>query len=467
MNKEFSKVLAYFKTLTTIPRGSENREGIRDYLCSFAKEHGLTYRTDSADNVVIRKPASPAYADKAPVILQGHTDMVCALAEGYTFDFLHESLHLEQHGDSLSAQGTTLGGDDGIAVAMMLALLESESELPALECIFTSDEEIGMIGADALDMSDIRGKYLINIDSEDEGVLTVSCAGGSTAVAHIPYTSEAVSGYAYEICIGGLTGGHSGTEIIKGGYNACKLLARVLEKLENYRLVSIGGGEKENAIAVAAKMRVVLPAPFDFAPLLAAIENACKGKEPAIVCGSTALGESEWQAMTSESTRAVANALTAFPQGIVKMSAFDESAVQTSLNLGVLEQTDTEIVFTFCVRSSVTADREALEEQLRRITAQNGGTLVLSGIYPGWEYKEDSVLRERAVQVYEKLYGTTPKIEAIHAGLECGVLLSKKPTLDCISLGPQMYDVHTPRERLSISSAERTWAYLLALIKAL
>ena len=467
MHEDFLKVLEYFKTLTTIPRGSENREGIKNYLCSFAKEHRLPYRADSADNVIIRKPAAPAYADKAPVILQGHSDMVCALAEGCHFDFLHESLHLKQEGDFLFAEGTSLGGDDGIAVAMMLALLASDTPLPALECIFTADEEIGMIGANALDMSDIKGKYLINIDSEDEGVFTVSCAGGSTAVAHIPYATQAISGYAYEINIGGLIGGHSGMEIAKGGYNANKLLALVLEKLKNYHLVSIGGGEKENAIAVAAKMRVVLPAPVDFAPITAEIEQNCKAREPHMVCSSTALGAGTWQVMTGESTSALANALSAFPQGVIQMSALDESAVQTSLNLGILEQTQSEVVFTFCVRSSVRAEREALEADLHRITAQAGGTLALSGIYAAWEYKEHSVLRERAQQVYKKLYGTAPRLEATHAGLECGVLLSKKPGLDCISFGPQMYDVHTPRERLSISSSERTWAFLLALIKAL
>ena len=467
MSNHFEKVLEYFKTLTTIPRGSENREGIKNYLCDFAAARGLRYRSDAADNVVIFKPAAAEYADRAPVILQGHTDMVCALAEGYTFDFLTEALHLKQEGDFLSAQGTSLGGDDGIAVAMMLALLESDIPLPALECIFTSDEEIGMIGVDALDMSDITGKYLINIDSEDEGVLTVSCAGGSTAVVKIPYRCHSVNGVQYEITLSGLAGGHSGTEIVKGGYNANKLLGEVLKPLEDYAIISLHGGEKENAIAVSATVSLVVPHETDFTPVLEAIKAQCIAQDPDFYYTCRLLGNGTVQAMDKKSTAAVAGALSDLPQGIIKMSAFDPTAVQTSLNLGVLEQEESAVSFTFCVRSSVQKEREALEENIQTIAAAYGGTMALSGIYPSWEYKKDSVLREKAVETFEKMFGYTPKIESIHAGLECGVILSKKPELECISLGPQMYDVHTARERLSISSSERTWEYLLALIRAL
>ena len=215
MSKDFEKVLRYFEKLTTIPRGSGNRAGIRDYLCAFARAHALRYRFDAADNVVIFKPAAPGYEHKIPVIVQGHTDMVCAAEQDYRIDFQTQALRLKREGDFLFAEGTSLGGDDGIAVAMMLALLESNMPLPALECIFTADEEIGMIGASALDMSDIHGKYLINADSEDEGVLTVSCAGGSTAVVTIPTESEQLQAHLYEVRISGLMGGHSGVEITK------------------------------------------------------------------------------------------------------------------------------------------------------------------------------------------------------------------------------------------------------------
>ena len=467
MTKEFQKVFTYFKTITAIPHGSTNCEGMRDFLCRFAQNHGLRYRSDAANNVVIFKAAGAGFENRAPVILQGHIDMVCADEDGYAIDFLKEGLTLEEHGDFLSAKGTSLGADDGIAVAMMLALLESDLPLPSLECIFTADEEIGMIGASALDMSDIKGKYLINIDSEDEGVLTVSCAGGSTAVVHVPIQKESINAYCYTIDISGLAGGHSGVEIIKRGLNANKLLAEVLKALPPCRIVSIGGGEKENAIAARASLCVAFETPVNVNEPLAALEAEWKKTEENLRLACRKEGLRSVQAFDAASSCRVAEALSAMPQGIIKMSEYDASAVQTSLNLGVLEQNESEVLFTFSVRSSVEAERKALEEELAAIAKKANGSISLSGIYPGWAYKEDSVLRQKAVAVYEKLYGSTPQIEAIHAGLECGVLLAKKPDLDCISLGPQLYDVHTARERLSLSSAARTWEYVLELIRAL
>ena len=467
MSRDFERAVSFFETLTTIPRGSENCAGICRYLCDFAQQRALRYRSDAAHNVVIFKAASTGLEGKAPVILQGHIDMVCAAEEGCDIDFLHEGLTLERDGDFLSAKGTSLGADDGIAVAMMLALLDSDLPLPALECIFTADEEIGMIGATALDMSDLQGKHLINVDSEDEGVLTVSCAGGSTAVVTLPIKTETVTAEIYNVAVSGLVGGHSGMEIVKGGLNANKLLGTLLEKLPPCRLVSIGGGEKENAIAARASMRLAFEYPTDVKSVVKAVEGEFAAKEPQLQIICEDAGKQSCTVMDEDSSRRIKAALIALPQGIIKMSAFDESAVQTSLNLGVLEQDAQAVRFTFCVRSSVCEEREALEKRLADIAAENGGAMSISGVYPGWEYKADSVLRETAVRVFEQCFGYTPKIEAIHAGLECGVLLSKKPDLDCISLGPQLYDVHTARERLSLSSAERTWRYLVKLILAL
>ena len=467
MSKDFNKVLDFFQKLTTIPRGSENREGIKNYLLDFAGERGLRCRSDEADNVVIFKSASKPFEGKAPVILQGHTDMVCAKEDAYEIDFLNEGLKLQRDGDFLSAKGTSLGADDGIAVAMMLALLDSDKELPALECIFTSDEEIGMIGATALDMSDIEGKYLINVDSEDEGILTVSCAGGSTAVVNIPVKKEQREGFVYEISVSGLMGGHSGTEIGKGGLNANCVLAYVLKELEGYRIVCVSGGEKENAIAARAKMILLFEKETDISPLLEKLINESKAKEPDIKAECIFKSKQKVAAFDKDSTKRTAAALISMPQGIIKMSEFDKNAVQTSLNLGVLEQADNSVSFTFSVRSSVKEQREELERELKSIAETNGGTLAISGVYPGWEYKKNSVLRDKAVEVFEKLFDNTPKLESIHAGLECGVLISKKPELECISLGPQLYDIHTAREKLSISSAERTWKYLNELILSL
>ena len=465
MKTEFLKTLDYFEKLTKIPRGSTNRAPVRDFLCAFAREKGLRYRTDSADNVVIWKAAGKGYENRSPVILQGHTDMVCVKEEGYETDFQREGLKLCKEGDFLFAQGTSLGGDDGIAVAMMLALLESSMALPPLVCLFTADEEIGMIGAEALDMSDIEGNYLINIDSEEEGVLTVSCAGGSTAVLSLPYALQQQSGYVYEIAVGGLAGGHSGMEIGKGGSNACKVLGEVLAALPAHALVRLEGGEKENAIATAAKAAVLLKEPAQLQALCESIRAQHIEKEPHIGIHCTGGDAAQVKATDSTSTAAIEAALLAMPQGVIKMSAFDEKSVQTSLNLGVIEWAPGAADFTFCVRSSVKAEREALEKELAGIAARAGGTITISGIYPSWEYRENSALREAAVAVFERLYGKKPRIEAIHAGLECGLLLEKKSELDCISIGPQMYDVHSARERLSISSCERTMEYLVELLK--
>ena len=466
MKDILKSVFNHFETLTTIPRGSQNREGIRAYLCAFARKHALAYRTDSADNVIILKPAAGSSTAPA-VILQGHTDMVCACAEGYDIDFYHEPLRLRQKDGYLYAEGTSLGGDDGIAVAMMLALLESDLELPALECIFTADEEIGMVGATALDMSDMRGKYLINIDSDEEGVITVSCAGGSTAALTLPTAWQEEDARLYDITVSGLKGGHSGTEIHLGGLNANKVLGEVLQALGAPRIAHIGGGEKENAIAVSAHARVAPAHETDLEALLLRLEAEYKQTEPNIKITSAYQGLCTQKIMTAAASAQVIQTLCAVPNGVMQMSAYDTSAVQTSLNLGVLEQTEDTVVFTFSVRSSVSAEREALEERLRAIAQAHGGTLRVSGVYPAWSYNPHSVLRDTAVQVFEKQYGYAPELQSIHAGLECGVLAAKKADLECISIGPQMYDIHTARERLEIASVQRTCTYLISLIKAL
>lgn len=468
-NVNFQKVLEYFKTLTTIPRGSENREGIRNYLCAFAKQKGLYFRFDDADNVVIIKEAAKGFENSEPVILQGHTDMVCAADEGADIDFLKDALKIKTEGDFIFAEGTSLGGDDGIAVAMMLALLDSDIALPRLECIFTSDEEIGMIGASALDMSDIKGRYLINVDSEDEGVITVSCAGGSTAVAVLPVKKEKITAHIYEVSITGLAGGHSGTEIVKGGLSANKLINKVLDNFDfgTFRVVNISGGEKENAIAARSKITLAFETEIDLNEPLSKLKEACALKEPDIKISSEYKGYNEVSALDEKSSDALKSELALLPQGIIKMSEFDKSAVQTSLNMGVIEQKKERVEFTFSVRSSVTEEREELENVIKEAIESEGGYVQISGVYPAWEYKQSSVLRAKACEVFERLYGYAPKPESIHAGLECGVLISKKPELECISIGPDIFDVHTSREKLSISSCERVWKYLLELLKSL
>lgn len=461
------EALYYFEELCAIPHGSRDTKRISDYCVRFAKEHGLRYVQDAHNNVVIYKPASKGYEEHPTVILQGHLDMVCEKDADCDIDFAVDGLRLRHDGSYIFAEGTTLGGDDGIAVAYALAVLASDSlKHPPIEAVFTVDEEIGMLGADAMDMRVLQGRVLLNCDSEDEGILTVSCAGGATSRLARPVTREPFAGTVWRMAVRNLTGGHSGVEINKGRANANKVLAAILEKLP-VRLIAIDGGSKDNAIPRASEALVVADAPeAAFAAAAEEVRKTLPATEGAaeFVCESA---ESRLLPMSAEASEAVLGLLNALPNGVQAMSSDIEGLVQTSLNLGILKTETDSVTLTFSVRSSVNAEKAALIASLQEIGARFGADYSQSGEYPAWEYQKESRLRDTMVNTYRALYGKEPVVEAIHAGLECGIFSDRLKGLDAVSFGPQMHDIHTSRERLDIASTERTWDYLVAVLERL
>ena len=473
------QVFRYFEEICAIPHGSRNLQQISDYLVDFAKAHGLKYRQDKDLNVIIWKEGSKGYETCEPVILQGHMDMVAVKESDCDKDMEKEGLDLEINGDYIFAKGTSLGGDDGIAVAYALAILDDEELAhPPIEAIFTVNEEIGMLGATAIDVSDLRGRLFMNMDSEDEGIFTVSCAGGATVICKIPYETEMVHASVIEIKMDEFTGGHSGVEIAKGRLNANCAMARVLLNLFNeveMQLVSVNGGEKDNAIpkfsvaVIAVLPEEVTQAKKIIEETFAQMKEEYKITDPEIKLTVNVKEEpNKVTTFTEDTTFAVVTAMVHMPDGVQKMSQEIEGLVQTSLNMGILTTQKSEVQMTFSVRSSSETEKQYLIDKLTSLTETLGGDVEVIGAYPGWEYKEDSRLRQVMVNVYKDLYnGEEPVVEGIHAGLECGIFASKLPGLDAVSFGPQMEHIHTTNEVLSISSTERTWELVVKTLAAL
>lgn len=468
------EVFSRFEALCRIPHGSRDTKRISDYCVAFAKAHGLKYLQDESNNVVIWKNGTAGYEDHPPVILQGHLDMVCEKEPGCDIDFSTDGLRLKTDGTDVYAEGTTLGGDDGIAVAYALAILASDTLAhPPLEVVFTVDEEIGMLGATAADLSMLRGRVLLNIDSEDEGVLTVSCAGGATSTITLPVEKAPAAGTEYELTVEGLQGGHSGVEINKGRCNANKLMGELLKRISEdvpLRLAEIAGGQKDNAIPRACRAVLVTEDEAAFAAAFArakaAVEETASALEPQLLISCRSVGAGT-QALTQRDSQNAVELLCALPNGVQAMSSEIPGLVQTSLNLGILLMQQAEIKMTFSVRSSVNAEKEALIASLQATADKHGAAYSQMGDYPAWEYRKDSRLRPLMVAVFEECFGRKPVVEAIHAGLECGILAGKLPGLDAVSFGPDMQDIHTTRERLNIASVARTWKYLCAVLERL
>lgn len=467
----------YFEEICSIPHGSSNTKKISDYCVNFAKNHGLRYIQDDSDNVIIFKDGTAGYETCAPIIIQGHLDMVCEKESDSDIDFGKDGLTLKLKDNIITADKTTLGADDGIAIAYALAILESkEIPHPPLEVVFTSDEETGMLGASALDCSSLRSRTMLNIDSEEEGELLVSCAGGIRVNALLPVKRENVSGTVVDITISGLAGGHSGMEIDKNRANANKLLGRTLYKLNDsfpFRIIAISGGLMDNAIPREASVQILVSENTDIESLNKAVHelNEIYANEYRLTDSDVKLDAAKMEdsssisAMSLEDTSRVITALVSLPNGIQKMSGNISGLVQTSLNLGILSSSDTEAVFSFAVRSSVETEKDELVERIKCLIETLGGNITCSGAYPAWEYREDSPLRELMINIYEKQYGKKPIVQAIHAGVECGILLSKLPGLDCVSFGPDIKNAHTPKESLDAASVLRTWNYLLEILK--
>ena len=470
-----SGVFEMFEQLCGIPHGSRNTKAISDFCVRFAQEHGLDYRQDDSNNVILFAPATPGMEQAQPVMLQGHLDMVCEKEADCPLDLQKEGLNLRTDGEWIWAEGTTLGGDDGIAVAYALAILADPTiPHPPLEVVLTTDEEIGMLGAAAIDLSEVKARRVLNIDSEEEGVLLAGCAGGATVCCHIPLMWTLKKGLRATVQITGLRGGHSGMEIQKGRANANKLMGRFLNEMDEifaYALCTVNGGNKDNAIARESTADVVI-LPERLAELTAFAaqrQEAYRAEygeaDPDITIAVTPGTEDTFEIMMGDCRRSVLSVLQQLPNGVQQMSRDIEGLVQTSLNLGILKVDFRGIHLTSSVRSSVNAEKQQLIQQLAEICGKLGGSCEVMGEYPAWEYKADSPLREIMTEVYLEQYGRKPAVEVIHAGLECGLLSGKLDGLDCVSFGPDIVDIHTTRENLSIPSVQRTWKLLLEVLK--
>ena len=465
-------VFHYFEDLCAIPHGSYNTKEISDYLVNFAKIHNLRYLQDELNNVILFGDATPGYEDHAPVIIQGHMDMVCVKDPDCPKDMTKEGVDVTHNGEFVYAEGTSLGADDGIAVAFALALLADPTiPRPALEVVITVDEETGMEGAAGIDLSMLKGRRLLNIDSDEEGIFTVSCAGGVKTTVHLSVKRRAVYGPCVRLTVEGLKGGHSGAEIHKPLANANKVMAEFLGRIQQIMPVCItklSGGEKDNAIPSFCQVTMVALGMYierinDIAEELQK-EIREKYDEPGAVVRGDDVDALGGNALTTEDSAKVIALMNALPNGIQEWSQDIEGLVQTSLNMGVASLSD-ELKLTFALRSSVNWEKEDLKKKVEEVATFYGATCTHKGDYPAWEYKKDSNLRDTLVRVYEEMYHKAPGVFAIHAGLECGLLSEKIEGLDCISLGPQAYDIHTPRERLSIASTQRFWSYLCEVLK--
>ncbi len=465
---EMKRVFEIFEEISLIPRGSGNMEKISQYCEDFAKKNSLRYLRDKANNVVIFKDGSKGYENAEPVILQGHLDIVCQSER--EIDFLNEGLQIYTEGDFVKAKGTTLGADNGIAVSYILSILESKDIAhPPIEAVFTTDEEIGMLGAMALDMGVLSAKKMINLDAEEEDTLTVSCAGGSEFAIKLPLSFQKRQGTEVEIVLMGLQGGHSGVEIDKGRVNANILAGRVLNTLKNFDIISLNGGDKSNAIPNTCVLRLcVLDAENfkkDARDCLELIKNEISAREKDFNYQINILESGEYSVLSEKLREEIIFFLATAPNGIVDMSAEIEGLVETSLNLGILKTAREEIYINFSLRSNKVSALYYLEEKLKTFSRCTHCEYECFGHYPPWEFKENSSLQALYKECFKETFGFEVKVEAIHAGLECGVFASAIEGIDCIAFGPSLYDVHTVKEKMSISSAERIYKLLLEILK--
>lgn len=472
MNKNVYK---YFKKISEIPHGSGNTKLISDYLVSFANEKGLRYIQDEANNVIIFKAGSLGRENDATVIIQGHMDMVTEKTKDSNHDFSKDPLELKIDGDFLYAKDTTLGGDDGIAVAYALAILDDDTiSHPPLEVVITVDEEIGMLGAAVLDTSVLKGKYLLNIDSEEEGSILTGCAGGMTSICEIKLNTEKVSGIVARLEIFDAKGGHSGMEINKGRANATIEIARTITRLKreaNAKIVEVLGGLKDNAIPRMSSAILVLDedkiecAKAIVSQMQEKLSNEYSFSDEDIKLSLEVKEKISVNALTDESADKFVMFFSSIPNGVINMNYEIDGMVETSLNLGIFKLDANGMKAEFSVRSSVTSRKHSLGDKLKNITEFLGGKYSVVGEYPAWEYTKNSKLRPLMIDIYEKMFGKKLKVEAIHAGLECGYFKERMQDLDIVSYGPDILDIHTTEERMSISSVNRMYEYTIEILK--
>ena len=468
-----NRVFYYFEKLSAIPRGSGNMEAVAQFCVDFANKHNLKYNIDAANNVVIFKNGTPDYESSSPIILQGHLDMVCQKTTDSKINFLKDGLDLYIDGDFIKARGTTLGADNGIAVAMVLAILESHNIAhPPIEAVFTTDEEVGMIGARQLDMSILKSSRMINLDSESDGVVTVSCAGGSDFKVNIPLKTVQKQGQKVTLCISGLQGGHSGVEIHKGRVNADILGGRILNYLKSnidFDIISLNGGDKSNAIPNSFYVELCVTDSTMFCHLaqeyIEIIKNEIYEREKDFTVQITPESNGEYSVLEKDIKNKIIYTLVCVPNGVCEMSASISGLVETSLNLGVLQTNKSSVIMHFALRSNKQSALIFLQEKLATFFENQNLEYETFGHYPPWEYREKSNLRELYCDTYYQMFNQKANVEAIHAGLECGVFAGAIKNFDCISIGPALYDVHTTREKLSVSSTQRLFELIIKMLE--
>ena len=458
-------VFDFFVEFSKVPRGSTHTSAIAEYLVDFAKARGLDHRRDEHDNVIIKKPATSGLENRPIIVIQGHTDMVLAENEECNINLLTDGLELYVDGDFLRARGTTLGGDDGVAMAYALALLDSKDiPHPAIEAVFTSDEEIGLLGAVGLDTSDLKGRVMLNIDSDAEGIFTVGCAGGMRVDIKLPVDRSVESKVGYKLAVSRFKGGHSGVEIDKGRRNAIKALADGLTLVDDISIVKMSGGNADNAIPRSAECVFATDSDISSINFERVLKEKYGDIEEDMVVSLERL-DGEFVGYSKKSSANALSLINECPSGVIRMMEDIEGLVETSLNLGILTMSDDAMEISFSVRSAVGGEKEKLANRLLEIAEAHGASFGRHGEYPAWEYRKDSHLRDTMCQVYRDMYGKDPVVMTIHAGLECGIFSDKMEGLDCVSIGPDNFDIHTTEERLSISSTIRVWEYLLEVLK--
>lgn len=474
-NLEPQKVFHYFEEMCAIPHGSYNTKQISDYCVDFARSRGLEVLQDHVNNVLIKKPGTAGYEDSEVVILQGHLDMVCAKTEESTHDFKKDGLDIFVADGYVQAHGTSLGGDDGIAIAMALAILDSDDiPHPPLEVLLTVDEEVGLDGANALDCSILSGKKLINIDSEEEGILTVGCAGAIMAEAKLPIHREKKTGSLIRIRVSGLLGGHSGGEIHKQRGNAHKMIGRLLNHMSKeipLDLVEINGGSHDNVIPQTSVAEIMVPVEHvDKAlAMISEMEQIWKaefmGEEPGLSVDTLVSHDSTIDVCDKASTRRVLSFLVICPNGAVEYSRKLAGLTETSLNMGIVETAADYIRTVHMLRSSVDSRADELWEKFEQCANVVGGEAIYKSSYKAWPLKADSAFQQVMKDIYKDMYGKDMEVTTVHGGLECAVFCVACPEMDCVSCGPNIWDVHSVNEKLDIESTKRCWEYLLEILK--
>lgn len=478
-NLKPERLFENFEALTKIPRGSGHEKGVSDYLKKFGQDLGLDTIQEDCYNIIIRKPATEGYENGPTIILQGHMDMVCAKDEDKVFDFERDPIPIVLDGDMIRTEGTTLGADNGIAVAMAMTLLESNDiPHPPLVALITVDEETSMGGAEKLNPDNVSGDILINIDSEEEGIMTTSCAGGVDNIIKLPIMEEdrdEKSSVAFKVSITGLLGGHSGMEIDKNRANANILMGRLLDDLReelHFDIFDIAGGEKINAIPKFCHGCIVIDKSDkdEFTQVVEKCKNIFsnefKTADPGIDITYKEC-ELKHKVFSLETKNALIDILKLIPNGVQTMSADIKGLVESSTNLGVFKVEDDAVVFRNAVRSSVLSLKYEINSKMEILSHLNGASMILNADYPEWEFKKESRIRDLMGDIYKKMYDKDMEIAAIHAGLECGLLKEKVGDIDMVSIGPDMYDVHTPNEHISISSTQRVFEFLCEVLKEL